>query len=59
MNRGLPSGERRFEAQCSEKVKSKGVECIMMVVQGNSEGRLQNGRLPPILVLKDNLRGPH
>lgn len=59
MNRNLPSGERRFKVQCSEKVKGKGVEYIMMEVQGNSEGMLQNVRCPLILVLKDNLHGPH
>lgn len=59
MNRSLPSGERRFGVQCSEKVKSTVVEYIMMEVQGNSEGRLQNGKLQLNLVLKDNLCGPH
>lgn len=34
-------------------------EYIAVEVQGTSEGRLQNGRLPLNLVLKDNLHGPH
>lgn len=52
-------GKGDSEFSVWRKSRAQWVEYIMMEVQGNSEGRLQNGKLQLNLVLKDNLCGPH